>query len=244
MMHQSSGEMTVISLVNDLFIKDLVFREKYRHIYIYSTIAPNAIKMQIGKEHCIEYLDCFLIVLPEDYVLQSVIWEDFYTYYGDVYEGMVDVNNNIRCIKTLYSYIQKKICMTDRTNILDYGCGSGLAMNINIDCNLIGYEPNEKMRRQAINKGMKVLDSKQLYLLSNDYIDAVFSSYVFHMGIKGSDIELLRRIVRCDGIIVANYYKNINCNVVNDAFIHNGFTVKKINGFEERFGGVYEYRKL
>lgn len=244
MMHQFSGEMTVISLVNDLFIKGLVFREKYRHIYIYSTIIPNEIKMQIGKEHCIEYLDCFLIVLPDDYALQSVIWEDFYTYYGDIYEGMVDVNNNIRCIKTLYSYIQEKICMTDKTNVLDYGCGSGLAININVDCNLIGYEPNEKMRRQAVKKGMKVLDSKQLYLLSNDYIDAVFSSYVFHMGIKDSDIEILSRIIRYDGIIVANYYKNINCNVVNDAFIQNGFTVKKINGFEERFGCVYEYRKL
>ena len=244
MMHQFSGEMTVISLVKDLFIKELVFREKYRHIYIYSTIAPNEIKMQIGKEHCIEYLDCFLIVLPDDYALQSVIWDDFYTYYGDTYERMVDVNSNIMCIKKLYSYIQKKICVTGRTNILDYGCGSGLAININVDCNLIGYEPNEKMRRQAEKKGMKVLNSKQLYLLSNGCIDAVFSSYVFHMGIKDSDIEILSRIIRCDGIIVANYYKNINCNVVNDTFIHNGFAVKKINGFGERFGGVYEYRKL
>lgn len=244
MMHQFSGEMTVISLVNDMFTKGLVLREKYRHIYIYSTIVPDEIKMQIGKEHCIEYLDSFLIVLPEDYASQSVIWEDFYTYYGDIYERMVDINNNIRCIKTLYSYIQQNICMTATTNVLDYGCGSGLSININANCNLIGYEPNEKMRKQAVEKGMIVLDSQQLYLLPNDYIDAVFSSYVFHMGIKDSDIEMINRIIRRDGIIVANYYKNINSIVVNDAFIQNGFSVKKIIGFDERFGCVYEYRKM
>ena len=244
MMHQFSSEMTVISLVNDMFTKGLVFREKYRHIYIYSTIVPDEIKMQIGKEYCIEYLDSFLIVLPKDYASQSVIWEDFYTYYGDLYEGMVDVKNNIKCIKTLYSYIQQNVSMTGITNVLDYGCGSGLSININAGCNLIGYEPNEKMRRQAVEKGMKVLDSQQLYSLSNDYIDAIFSSYVFHMGIKDSDIEMLSRIIRRDGIIVANYYKNINSFVVNDAFIQNGFSVKKIIGLDERFGCVYEYRKM
>ncbi|MBO4999012.1 MAG: class I SAM-dependent methyltransferase [Lachnospira sp.] len=243
MMHQFRKKMIVISIINHILIEDLVFLEKYRHIYIYSTIVPNKIKMQIGRRHFIEYLDSFLIVLPEDYASQSVIWEDFYTYYGDLYENMIDINNNITCIKKLYSYIQQNISMTSMTKILDYGCGSGLSINIKSNCNMIGYEPNDKMRRQAVEKGMVVLDSEQLYSLSNDYIDAVFSSHVFHMGIKDNDIKILNKIIRHDGIIVANFYKNINCLVVNNAFIRNGFCVKKIIGFDERFGSVYEYRK-
>lgn len=235
--------MIVISLVNDKFIKGLVFKGKYRHIYIYSTIVPNEIKLQVGKERCIEYLDLFLIVLPEDYASQSVIWEDFYMYFGDFYESMVDTNNNIKLIKKLYSHIQQNIDVTNMATILDYGCGSGLSINVKANCNLIGYEPNEKMRRQAVKKGMMVLDDAQLYSLSSNYIDAVFSSYVFHMGIRDRDIEILSRIIRHDGIIIANFYKNINISVVNNAFIQKGFWVKRLIGFDERFGCVYEYRK-
>ncbi len=244
MMRQSSGEIVVISLVKDMFIEGLMFREKYRHLYIYSTIVPDEIKMQMSRERYIEYLDSFLIVLPEDYASQSVMWEDFYTYYGDLYESMIDINNNIKCIKKLYSHIQQNIDTLGIANVLDYGCGSGLAININTNYNLIGYEPNERMRRQAIEKGMIVLDYQQLHALSNDCIDAVFSSYVFHMGIKDNDIEILSRIIRRNGIIVANFYKNINCLVVNEAFVQKGFNVKKIIGFDERFGCAYEYRKM
>lgn len=243
MMHQFSSEMIVITIVNDIIIEGLVFIKKYKHIYIYSTIFPNKIKTQIGRKHYIEYLDYFLIVLPDNYALQSIIWEDFYTYYGDFYENMVDINNNLKCIRNLYSYIKQTVNVTNVTNILDYGCGSGLSININATCNLIGYEPNEKMRKQAVAKGMKILDSQQLCSLPNDYIDAIFSSYVFHMGIKYSDIEILHRIIRRDGIIVANFYKDINYSYVNDFFIQKGFCVKKILGLDERFGCIYEYQK-
>lgn len=243
MMHQYNHPMIVITIVNNLNIEGLVFKKKFRNIYIYNTSIPNEIKMQIGSEHYIEYLDAFLIVLPQDYALQSVLWEDFYSYYGDSYESMIDIKNNLNCINKLYSYIQQNIVITSTTNILDFGCGSGLSKYINVSCRLLGYEPNEKMRRQAIEKGMTVLDCKQLYSLANDYIDAVFSSYVFHMGIKDSDIEILNRIIRRDGIIVVNFYKDINCLWVNNIFIQKGFDIKKIAGFDERFGCVYEYRK-
>lgn len=243
MMHQFSRGMIVITLKNDMLTEGLLLKEKFRHIYIYSTKVPDMIKNQIGEVNYIEYLDRFLIVLPEDYALQSLIWEEFYSYYGDLYESMIDVHNNIECIKKLYSYIRQNIEVTNETKILDYGCGSGLAININANCNLIGYEPNRKMRKQAIDKGMEVLDRQKLFKLSNDYIDAVFSSYVFHMGINDSDIEILSRIIRRNGIIVANFYKNINHLRVKEAFIKSGFRVKQIIGFDERFGCVYEYRK-
>lgn len=243
MMHQFSDETMVISIVKDMFAGDLIFKKKYRNIYIYSTTYPDKIKKQIGRENYIEYLDCFLIVLPEKYELQSVIWEDFYLYYGDFYESMIDINNNINCIRSLSFYIQENIDMTYITNVLDYGCGSGLSVNIEVNYNLIGYEPNEKMRRQAVEKGMQVLDLQQFYSLPASYVDAVFSSYVFHMGIKEYDIEMLSRIIRKNGIIVANFYKGVNCLFVNDAFEKKGFNVKKVIGLDERFGCVYEYRK-
>lgn len=243
MMRQSDSEVEVISLNNNLLIDDLVFKRKYRHIYIYSTAVPNKIKMRVGKEHYIEYLDAYLIILPSNYTLQAIIWNDFYTYYGDIYESIIDVNNNIKCIAELYSYIQCEIHVRKTTNILDYGCGSGLSTEIISNCNLMGYEPNEKMRRQAADKGLEVFNTQQLKILPEGYIDAVFSSYVFHMGISDENIEMLSRIVHKDGIIVANYYKDINRNVVNDIFLQKGFEIRKVTGIDKRFGSVYEYQK-
>lgn len=243
MMHQFNNGKIVISITGDLHFEGLVFKEKFRNIYIYDISTFDMVIMQIGRENCIQYLDDFLIILPTDYALQSVLWEDFYICFGDYYESMIDVRNNIKCIDTLYSYLQKKIVISSSTKILDYGCGTGLSIGMNVDCNLLGYEPNKKMREQAVEKGMQVLDYQHLYSLSDACIDAIFSSYVFHMGIKECDIEVLSRIIRCEGVIVANFYKNINCLRVNDFFVRHGFFVNKVNELDERFGCVYEYRK-
>ena len=243
MMHRSSGGRTVITIMNNMLVEGLVFRKKYRHIYLYETFEIDKIKTLIGLDNCIEYLDCFLVILPEDYALQSLLWADFYAYCGDRYEKMIDVQNNLNCIMNLYAYIQKNVNIKAATVILDYGCGSGLSININASCRLIGYEPNEKMRRQAVKKGMEVLDRKGINMLPDECVAAVFSSYVFHMGIKESDIKTLSRIIRREGVIVANFYKGINCIWVNNAFAEKGFDVKKIIGLDERFGCIYEYRK-
>ena len=243
MTHLFNREMIVISLNSDLSSEELILKEIYKHLFIYSTTNLKAVKKQINIEHYVEYLDSFLFVLPEDYSSQSIIWEDFYSRYADSFESITDIGHNILCIKKIYALIQKRMNISSRTKVLDFGCGSGLAIHLNAECDLIGYEPNEKMRKQARAKGMKVLDANQICMLPDNSIDAVFSSYVFHMGIKEHDIELLRRIIRQDGMIVANFYKNMNCLVVNDIFACMGFSVTKINEFDERFGSVYEYRK-
>lgn len=243
MMHQFSREITVVSMNNEFLAENLVFKERFRNISIYSTNDLGKIKKCIENQRCIQYLNNFLIVLPVKYELQSVLWNDFYSYYGDLYEDMIDVKNNVECIKELYSYIGRNVKIDCMTNILDYGCGSGLSVYIDTECQLIGYEPNEKMRRQAAKRGMDVIDYKQLCSMKCNCIDAIFSCYVFHMGINSKDIRLMKKIIRQEGLIIANFYKNINYKIVNAEFIKNGFEVKKILEFDERFGYIYEYRK-
>lgn len=243
MMHQFKNDKILISIVNDLYFEGLVFREKFRHIYIYNISILGIENLRKRSVNCIEYLDCFIIVLPVKYALQPVMWNDFYTYFGENYEKLIDVHLNIRCIDTLYAYLCEKVDVSNSTVILDYGCGTGLSIAKSDNCILLGYEPNGKMRGQAVRRGMRVLDYQQLYLLPDFSIDAMFSSFVFHMGITGNDIQLLRRIIRREGVIVANFYKNINCSLVNDLFAQYGFCVNEVDGFDERLGNVYEYKR-
>lgn len=242
-MHLFNGEAVVISLDSYLSAENLILKTKYRHLFVYNTTDLNAVKMQNCGQYCVEYWGLFLIILPEDYSLQSLLWKDFYSCYGDLFESMIDVEHNVLCIKRLYEHIQKRIRVTEKTRILDFGCGSGLALNLDAECELIGYEPNEKMRVQAVKKGMKVLDAHQIYLVPDYDVDAVFASYVFHMGLDDSDVEILSRIVRPGGIVVANFYKDMNCRIVNNIFRRKGFFVKKIMEHDKGFGSIYEYYK-
>lgn len=243
MMPQFNKETVVISLDSNLSTEDLNLKTIYRHLFIYTTTDLNAAKMLNSGRRCVDYWDSFLIVLPEDYSLQQILWEDFYSCYGELFESMIDVEHNILCIKRLYAHIQKRIQVTEKTRILDFGCGSGLAVTLDAECELIGYEPNETMRVQAVKKGMKVLDARQIYLMPAHDIDAVFASYVFHMGLGDNDVEILSRIVRPHGIVVANFYKDMNCHIVNNIFRHKGFSVKKIMEADKGFGSIYEYYK-
>lgn len=240
---QFNKETAVISLDGNLSAENLILKTIYRHLFIYSTTDPNAVKMQNSGRHCVEYCNLFLIILPEDYGLQSILWEDFYLYYGNLFESIIDVEHNILCIKRLYTHIQKRIQVTEKTRILDFGCGSGLAVTLDAKCEVIGYEPNKTMRVQAVKKGMKVLDACQICGMPDHDIDAVFASYVFHMGLDDRDIEILSRIVRPNGIVVANFYKDMNCHIVNNIFRRKGFFVKKIMGSDKGFGSIYEYYK-
>lgn len=242
MMHQFNEGKVVISTEKLVGIEGINFIKKYKHIYIYNTFSSKKIIAQIGEERCVKYLDDFIIVLPENYLRQWRIWDDFYSYYGNDYEKMIDVDCNIKCIKFLYSHIKSNLAGKKSIFVLDYGCGSGLAYFI--DKKLIGYEPNEKMRMQAIRKGMQVLNYSQLCSLPNKSVDGIFASFVFHMGLQEREILILKRILREDGVIVANYYKNMNSLMLNKLFMKNGFSFKRLNGLEEMDGSVYEYRKL
>ena len=64
-----------------------------------------------------------------------------------------------------------------------------------------------------------------------------------HMAISESDIINLARIVKGNGIIVANYYKDLGIERVTSLLQKLGFEAKREDTEERRFGSVYIYRK-
>lgn len=65
--------------------------------------------------------------------------------------------------------------------IYDIGCGNGRNMNIRSDCNFIGYDSNQQLINQAVNKKHKCFLGDNLSLpISNNIADAVMSIAVIH----------------------------------------------------------------
>lgn len=234
-------EAIIISLSYLFELEDIIFIKKFNNIFIFGSKNKKIFRELNTQKSVVYYLDKFIIVLPERYTTQNQLWQDFYQMFGNQYETLVNKKNNQECIELMLNIISFN---TDRNcKILDFGCGSGLSLEIKHTGEIYGYELVDVMKNQAQNKGMIVYDSKEINNIPNGFFDAVFSSYVFHMGITNEDIERIIPKIKKGGLWVANFYKEINVNHVNKIFKDIGFiTQKKLYG-DERHGSIYEYRK-
>lgn len=217
--------------------------EKYHELRIYKINEKNNLKRILESENVIDYLDRFIIVLPIRYNMQRILWTAFYHRFGENYQTLIDETINLRCIQFMLEYVNKKLELSMSSKILDYGCGNGISIRSECAGEIIGYEPVEVMRHQAEENGMQVLGKGGIKNIPDNYFDAVFSSYVFHMAINEEDIKQIISKVKENAIIVANFYKGINQEYVNSIFIKCGFDITRISTEEERYGFMYEYRR-
>lgn len=197
-----------------------------------------------SRYHVLYYLDCFILLLPSVVEEQQVFWQEFYRCFGNEYESLIDKKRNLMNINLMLKYIETTKKMGGFGNILDFGCGSGISMEAGYKGQILGYEPVKEMRVQAEKRGMKVFYEDNFDLIPNNYFDAVFASYVFHMCIMEKDILRIIPKVKADAVWLANYYKDMNKAYVNDIFKKNGFAIKEIyfkNGENEC---IYEYTRM
>ena len=99
------------------------------------------------------------------------------------------------------------------------------------------------MLAEATEQGLKVLDKEGFNNIQSCSLDGGFACYVFHMAISENDIINLARIVKSQGILVANYYKDLGMERVTSLLQKLGFEGQRVNTGERRFGSVYVYRK-
>lgn len=237
-----SGDFYVVSQKQIPQSRNTRFLIRYQSLYIYIT------KESLWDQSCyngtmIHYMNCFWLVLPTDYLQQSVLWRDFYQCFGEYYEDLIDDNYNIRCIQMLVSHINAQTGPDPSKKILDFGCGSGLSTKVIAPGNTVGYEPVEEMRKQARQRGLKLLTREEIQNMSMPAFDAVFSSYVFHMAVLDEDIEMVLERMKEGAVWVANFYKDINLEHINAVFQRYGCKLRRLKIQEERYGAVYEYQK-
>lgn len=236
-----NNEKILIALEDLSLEYEIEYITKNDNIYIYLVTEKVELDKIIRRNDAFCYLDYFIVLLPLEYNLQQKMWKDFYHFFADDYEFLIDKNHNIQCIEALLQYIYINKLIIPSSNILDYGCGNGLSMQSTNKGSIWGYEPVAEMRAQAKKNGMQVICEENIDSIQNEFFDAVFSSYVMHMGITQSDIVRIIPKLKKGAIWVANYYKGINEEYVNDMFRELGLQVKKIQLKSEGYGNVYEY---
>lgn len=247
MMHQSKiDKYLIISLDKIEDISYLRFQFQKYGLYVYEMGAVNKkeeFKESLKENEILFYLDSFVIILPKEYSRQSFLWTRFYKIFGELYENMIDKSINLECIGEMLSYICKKIEINSSSTILDYGCGSGLSTLVPFEGKIIGYEPIYEMRRQARYRGMLAFSSSGIQKIPENYFDAVFSSYVFHMAVSEENIRYIINKMKPDAFWIANFYKGMNEEVINTIFQKNNFIIEQVYDIQEKFGNVYEYRR-
>lgn len=192
----------------------------------------------VRERNGIYYLDRFIMLLPKDYSAQGLLWTEFYRIYGEKYEQLIDISKNLKSMKVMLDYI--KPCKGDI--ILDFGCGSGLASKLECEAKLLGYEIIPEMRKQARKKGYNILDEMTFHKLPEEYFDAGFANFVFHMSIEEQVVKEVVSKLKTGAVFLANYYKNLNSDRMNQYFQDAGCNYNMLP-YTGGLGTIYEYRK-
>lgn len=187
------------------------------------------------------YLDRFILVLPNDIYQRRMIWEYVYKNYAKDYEKMIDQKHNLQCIQYMLNVLQQKK-YNGVLNVLDFGCGTGLSINAEFSGQIYGYDINRSMRKIAREKGMKVLSEEDFWNLPAECFQGVLASYALHMAVSVSELNRIVSILINNGLLVANFYKNIDCERVTEKLVGMNMVIEKKE--ENRgFGQIYVYRK-
>jgi len=195
----------------------------------------------------ISYFDYYYLMLPLTKKLTTKLYEEFFDYISPDYEHLIDLNRNQENIYNLLKIVQGYTYSKTKLVILDYGCGTGISHSFakNYNYEIIGFDICPNMRQNASSKGMIVWGEKDLIQQPKSSIDAVISSYVFHFLIDDSYFKLLYKLLKPNGIIVANFHKNKNRNFIDQSLNKIGFEIiqSTILKNKEYHGTYVVYRK-
>lgn len=215
----------------------------YRGELFHYQLTGNPERIRAMFPSILHYLNHFWLLLPDVIQEQQTFWLQFYSLYSTNYLDLINPDHNLACIYYFKTLLNENAYLPPDFRILDYGCGPGLSTQIFGLKHLVGYDNNPTMLEKATNQGLEVLDKEGFDNIQSCSFDGSFASYVFHMAIPESDITNLARIVKSNGILVANYYKDLGIERVSSLLRKLGFEAKKMDTGERRFGSVYIYRK-
>lgn len=209
-------------------------------LYDTFNLAPNIILRR--------YLDKFhLLTRTDDTESRQKVIDTFFGLIAREYESLIDVQRNIDNIRTLLQFIKELADLPEGSTIVDYGCGTGLSIQLALEFNitLIGVDSCPTMRQIARSRGMITLSIGELARKPNNSLNGAIASYVFHLLSQPHGLRLLWSRLKPKGVIVANFHKNQGIEMVNSYIEELKGSVqllKSPNGFE-RHGTYIAYLK-
>ena len=199
----------------------------FNNIYIYELSLPIneafSILSRNLKIDCKKYMDSFLIFPPSDEIHVRKFWHDFFDYFSEEYDNIIDIENNKQNILFLFQNIFKYASSTENCKILDFACGTGLSINVIKNVILTGVDISNKMLEIAASRGLETIDMETLKIQKNFY-NGIFSSYAFHLCNDDETLSVIWNSLKINAPLAVNFYKGVG--------------VQKVNSFIEKRGGT------
>ncbi|MFD3415888.1 class I SAM-dependent DNA methyltransferase [Streptomyces cyaneofuscatus] len=162
------------------------------------------------------YLDSIVLLAPDDRACTSLI-PPLYDVLGPGYDALVDRKRNVSAAEGLLA-TARRLLSRPPENVLDFGCGSGLALGArNRPQFLLGWDASEVMRRTAADTGMTVLETKSLDSVPSGLFDAVISCYVLHLPGAPEGAVAAMRMLRTGGVLVGNLHHSADSGEITRA---------------------------
>lgn len=170
-----------------------------------------AILNAVPQRHVRRYLDRFYLWGHDNSpdAWQRMV-DKFFELIAYKYEIFIDVERNRENIRNLLRFFHQLSYRTQREEIIDYGCGTGLSLTVadGVKSKLIGVDRSPAMRHIARSKGMTVWSFRTLESKPHNSLAGAFASYVLHLSPSLDGIGLLWDRIEKGGVLVANFHKN------------------------------------
>lgn len=156
------------------------------------------------------------------------------------YEEDIDLPNNIETIRMLLSLVMNNVTLGQ---ILDFGCGTGLSLNVDVgtDVRIFGFDRSPAMQALARLRGLEVLTPTQLYALPEASIDGMIASYVLHLAASLNDLRGAAGKLRLHAKLAANFHKGAQMHVVGRILISIGYVPLVLSStFDQHHIAVWE----
>ena len=125
------------------------------------------------------------------------------------YDSIVNIERNRHNVAILLSALLEGAAPDSDRPILDFGCGTGLALKVAQahGVQLMGVDACGGMRSVARGRGLAVFAADEL---SSSNARGMFSSYVFHLLERPDELQHLWSLLPADACLVANFHKGRN----------------------------------
>jgi SAM-dependent methyltransferase len=198
-----------------------------------------------GRE-TLKLLDRFVFLLGDEGA-QSGVFEDFFDYIAPDYERLIDTDSNVDNVRQLLACLSSVIGDLHGKVVVDFGCGTGLAVPIirSFGASVIAVDQSSRMRELAAAAvGMNVLRVSELNSIRLK-ADGIIASYVLHLLWDDSVLETLWAVLKPGGALVANFHKKIGVDRANRFFSRPGTTLARCSAQfgDQSHGPVFAYVK-